>query len=334
MPDVPTLSIVSPVYRAEKIVPELVKRIVDVCERLAPNFEIVLVEDGSPDNSWWAIAKECNKDPRVKGIKLSRNFGQHYAITAGLSVAAGKYVAVMDCDLQDNPKYLPELYAACRDGNDVVLTYKRTRRHGFFKNLTARAYFKILNYLLENDEYEASKSVGAYSMLSRKAVDAFLAFKEYHRHYLTVVHQIGFKRTHIEIEHEPRFEGKSSYTFKKLLTHALHGITSQSDKLLRLAASLGFFLFVGSLLWIAFIVLTYFRTGLLDGYASIMCTMLLGTGLILMSIGIMGLYVGNIFSQVKERPLFLIDKTLNLQEANRASETLAATALELDPLSQ
>ena len=312
MSDHPTLSIVSPVYKAEKIVPELVKRIAEACAAITPDFEIVLVEDGSPDHSWCAIEKECTAHPYVKGVQLSRNFGQHYAITAGLATAKGDTVAVMDCDLQDNPKYLAELYAAAQQGNDIVLTYKKVRRHGFFKNFAARIYFSIFNFLIENKEYEANKLVGAYSMLSRKAVDAFLSYKEYHRHYLTVIGMIGFRKTFVEVEHDKRFEGRSSYTFSKLVRHALNGITSQSDKLLRLSIGLGFFLFAGSLLWTATIVVMYFRTGLLNGYASTMGVILLGTGLILISIGVLGLYIGNIFAEVKGRPLYVIDKTLNL----------------------
>lgn len=308
----PILSIVSPVYKAEAIVPELVKRIAEEAAKVTPDFEIVLVEDGSPDGSWRAIEAACGAHPFVKGAKLSRNFGQHYAITAGLSLAKGDYVVVIDCDLQENPKYISDLYAAAQQGNDVVLTYRKVRRHGFFKNLSARIFFAVFNFLIDNKEYEASKSVGALSMLSRKAVNAFLAYKEVHRHYLTVVRMIGFQRTFVEIEHEHRFEGRSSYTFKKLFRHALDGITSQSDRLLRLSATVGAILFVGALIWAAAIVYQYFHTGLLNGYASVMGVQLLGTGLILIFLGILGLYIGNIFTQVKERPLYLIDKTLNL----------------------
>ena len=312
MPSTPALSVVSPVYKAEKIVPELVKRIAEACAQITPDFEIVLVEDGSPDNSWCAIENECAEHPYVKGVKLSRNFGQHYAITAGLSIAKGDYAAVMDCDLQDNPKYLAELYEKAKEGNDVVLTYKTRRQHSVFKNITAPIFFAIFNFLIDNKELDASKNVGSYSMLSRKAVDAFLAMTEYHRHYLMVLRTIGFKKTYVEVEHDKRFEGKSSYTFSKLLGHALDGITSQSDKLLRVSAAAGFGLCVLSLLWAAYIVFQYFHTGLLNGYASIMGFQLLSTGVILIFLGVTGLYIGKIFTQVKQRPLYIVDKTINL----------------------
>src|SRR5687767_1157009 len=133
----PALSVVTPVYRAEAIVPELVRRICLAVEPITADFEVVLVEDGSPDASWSAIAAECRKDGRVKGVRLSRNFGQHAAITAALAYASGHHVVVMDCDLQDDPVYIPMLYRKAREGYDVVFALRRTRRFGFWKNVTA-----------------------------------------------------------------------------------------------------------------------------------------------------------------------------------------------------
>ncbi len=308
----PLISVVSPVYKAEKIVPVLVSRIVEEVSKVTDNFEIVLVEDCGPDNSWSKIEEEARKDTRVKGIKLSRNFGQHYAITAGFTYAQGDYVILMDCDLQDNPKYIKDLYQSALTGNDIVLTYKEKRKHSFFKNLFASVYFVVFNYLIDNKDYNSSKNVGAYSLLSRKALNAFLSMKEYHRHYLLIVRMLGFTKAYVPIEHEARFEGKSSYSFSKLVKHAMYAITSQSDKLLRISISLGFCMFLFSLVWAAVIIYRYFTTGLLNGYASIMIFELLGTGIILISIGVAGMYIGKIFEQVKERPLFIVDKSVNV----------------------
>jgi len=308
----PLLSIVSPVYRAEKIIPELVRRISEGATKLINDFEIVLVEDGSPDNSWKAIEDVCARDTRIKGIKLSRNFGQHYAITAGLSFSKGDYVIVMDCDLQDNPEYIETLYQKALEGYDIVLTRKEKREHSLFKNAMASLFFVIFNYLSDNKSVDANKYSGSYSLMSRKAVDAFLSIKEFHRHYLMVVQMLGFKKTYIDIKHDARFEGKTSYTFSKLVKHAVNGITSQSDKLLRISVSIGFIMFLLSVLWAAFIIIKYFTTGLLSGYASVMVSILLGTGMILISIGITGIYIGKIFEQAKGRPLFIVDKSINL----------------------
>jgi glycosyltransferase involved in cell wall biosynthesis len=305
------ISVVSPVYKAEKIIPELVRRIGDEVSKITDRFEIVLVEDCGPDNSWARIEEEAAKDARVKGVKLSRNFGQHYAITAGLSYAQGDYVVVIDCDLQDNPKYIADLYQKALEGNDIVHTVKQSRKHSFFKNITAIIFNAIFNYLTEND-VKSSKNVGAFSILSRKVVNAFLSIQDTHRHYLMVLKTLGFTKGYIDIDHEHRFEGRSSYSFGKLMKHAINGITSQSDKLLRLSISVGFIMFILSFVWALVIIIKYFTTGLLSGYTSTIVVALLGTGLILMSIGITGIYIGKIFEQTKGRPLFIVDKSVNL----------------------
>jgi dolichol-phosphate mannosyltransferase len=306
----PHLSIVSPVYRAEKIVDELVKRIIEEVSKITPNFEVVLVEDGSPDSSWEKIEENCQKDMRVKGIKLSRNFGQHYAITAGLEYAKGDFVVVMDCDLQDNPKYINDLYQKALKGFDIVYTHKEQRKHGFFKNKIARFYFIIFNYLSDNQQ--ANDKTGAYSILSRKVVDAFCQIKDLHRHYLMILRVLGFKSSVIHISHEERYEGETSYTFSKLMKLAIDGIASQSEKLLTLSINVGFIFCSSAILWAIYLVIAYFVRGSLPGYTSIMVLMLLSTGLILTSIGVIGIYIGRIFGQVKNRPLFFVDKKINL----------------------
>lgn len=303
------ISIVSPVYLGEKIVPELVKQIANSVSKITSNYEIILVEDGSPDNSWLAIEKECANNTKVVGVKLSRNFGQHFAITAGLAESKGDYVVVMDCDLQDNPKYIADLYAKSQMGFEIVYTKKEKRKHSFFKNITASLFFRLFNYLSENQE--ATSAVGSYSLLSRKVVNAFLSVKDTHRHYLMVLRMLGFSFSEIEILHEERFEGKSSYTLSKLIKHAIDGITSQSVKLLRIAISIGFTFCIISLLYAFILLLNYFKHGALPGYTSTTVLILFSTGLILLSVGIAGIYIGKIFEQSKNRPLYFIDKRIN-----------------------
>jgi polyisoprenyl-phosphate glycosyltransferase len=310
----PEISIISPVYRAEKIVDELVHRIRNTMLRMEIPYEIILVEDGSPDGSWEKIAANASLYPEVKGIKFSRNFGQHYAITAGIRAAQGNYCVILDCDLQDNPDYIPELYARALAGNDIVFTTKKKRKHSILKNLSAGIFFKIFNYLTENKTARADSTVGNYSLLSRKAIDAFCQIKDTHRHYLMVLRILGFKTDYLEIKHDDRFEGKSSYTFSKLVAHAINGITSQSDKLLRISITVGFSCFALSILWVFTLLILYFTHGLVPGYTSLMAVILLSTGLILMSIGIAGIYIGKIFEQVKERPLYFIDTKVNFPD--------------------
>lgn len=314
MPATPLISVVSPVYRAEKIVPELVRRISEEVSKITPNFEILLVEDGSPDNSWAAIETACKTDNKVKGIKLSRNFGQHHAITAGIELARGEYVVVMDCDLQDDPIYIAKLYEQAQAGFDIIYTRKAERKHSFWKNITAGIFNRIFNYLIDNKNNQASGNVGSFSMLSRKAVNAFCAVTEYQRHYLMVLRWLGFDSTYVEIEHKARFEGKSSYTLSKLLAHALNGITSQSDKLLRINVTIGIFLSLLSFLSILVIIILYFTNGFMSGWASLITVILFSTGVLLTSIGISGIYIGKTFEQTKNRPKYLIDRFLNKEE--------------------
>ena len=305
------LSIVSPVYRAEKILPELVKRIHQAVAPLQIDYEIILVDDGSPDNGWQVMEQLATADKQLRAIKLSRNFGQHYAITAGLNVSKGNYVVLMDCDLQDNPDYIPQLLAKAKAGFEIVYTRKTNRQHSFFKNITANLFNKVFNFLIENKNHEAYDNVGSYSIISRKVVSAFNDFNDYHRHYLMVLRWMGFTHTYLEIEHQQRFEGKSSYNFSKMINHAIDGIVSQSDKILRLFVYAGLMISAFSFLAILFIVIFYFTHGFKAGWTSMFVLLLFSLGIILTCLGIVGIYVGKTFEQSKNRPKFIIEKEVN-----------------------
>jgi glycosyltransferase involved in cell wall biosynthesis len=307
-----TLSIISPVYKAEKIVDELVLRIKTEAEKVTSDYEIILVEDGGGDNSWLKIEENCQRDTQIKGVKLSRNFGQHFAITAGLEQSKGNVVIVMDCDLQDNPVYFQELYQKYREGFDIVYTNKIKRQHSFFKNIWAYFFNFIFNFLIDNKDTQSSSTIGSYSLLSRKVVDSFLKINDSRRHYLMVLRWLGFSNATIEIKHDKRFEGKSSYNMKKLILHAIDGVTSQSDKLLRMMAGFGFILSLISFLISLIVVIMYFIRPFQAGWPSLIILILFLGGLIILSIGICGIYIGKIFEQTKNRPLYLIDKKLNL----------------------
>jgi dolichol-phosphate mannosyltransferase len=304
------ISIISPIYKAGNIVDKLVEEIIKSVSEITSNYEIILVEDGSPDNSWEKIEENCKKNGKVKGVKLSRNFGQHFAITAGLTESKGENVIVMDCDLQDNPKYIIDLVNKAKLGFDIVYTSKLERQHSVFKNITSIVFFKIFNYLTDNQT--GISSIGAYSLLTRKVVDAFCRINDTHRHYLMILRTLGFVSTQIPIIHDKRFEGKSSYNFSKLINHALDGITSQSDKLLRISISVGFLFCVISIATAIYTVAKYLIIGALPGYTSLTSLISLSTGLILLSIGVVGMYIGKIFEQVKNRPLYFIDRKINI----------------------
>lgn len=305
----PLLSIVTPVYCSATIVAPLVEHIVLAVAPLTADFEIILVEDCSPDDSWTQITVAAQREPRVRGLRFSRNFGQHAAITAGLAHTRGDYVVVMDCDLQDDPAYIPALLAKAREGNDVVLTIKENRYHAWHRNLSARIFATIYNLLAGHRP--ADPQVGGYSLLTRKVADAFLRIEDSHRHYLLILGWMGFKTAFVQVEHRTRHSGKSTYSFRRLLRHALAGITSQSTVLLKVSIGFGFAYFCAALIGATYLCVSYFLHGYRAGWASTIVLLLASTGLILMAVGILGIYIGNIFEQVRRRPLYLVQDQVN-----------------------
>ena len=318
--DLPQLSIVAPVYRSDSIVPEYVRRTCEAAATVTQDFELVLVEDGSPDNSWPAIVRECERNPRVKGVQLSRNFGQQSAITAGLAHARGRHVVVMDADLQDDPVYVGALYAKALEGYDIVFARKRSRRFGVIRNFTTRLYYALFRWLA-SAEYD--ENVGAYSVLSRRVVDAFLRFGDYRRGYVLVLNWLGFRRAFVDVEHRERAAGTSSYTTLALFRHAFTIIVAYSDKPLRLSIYGGLLLSLLSFLLGIWLAINYFRSNvgqLALGWTSIIISHLFLSGLVLTSLGVVGLYIGRIFEQVKQRPIFVVRETRNVGVAESHSQ--------------
>lgn len=304
------VSVVIPVYLCEACLEQLCSKLADSLTTITDSYEIIFVNDASPDRSWEVVSALSASDRRIKGIDFVRNFGQHFAITAGLEYSRGKWVVVMDCDLQDNPMYIKDLYEKGLEGFDIVFTRKRSRQHPALKNLFARMFGFVFNWLSGQTEFYQA-DVGAYSLLSRKAVEGFLKVRDVHRHYLLVLKWLGFKHDFVVVDHDERYAGKSSYTLVKLIKHGIAGITSQSDKLLHLSITTGFVFFLASILAIIYLMIRYFVSGFLSGWPSLMTALLLSTGLILFSIGVVGLYIGKIFDQVKGRPLYLVNETVN-----------------------
>lgn len=303
------LSVVSPVYKADTLLPKLVELISAECEALdGAGYEIILVNDASPDNSWAVITGLCQANKKVTGVNLSRNFGQHAAINAGLSIAKGDYIIVMDCDLQHHPKYIPQLLAKAKEGYDIVLTATASRKHSFFKNMASKIYHGIYNYLAELD---GNYNFSTYSIISAKVLQHYKKLKDQHSHYLPKLRWLGFKQAVLQTEHFRRPEGRSSYSLKKLFAEALNGISSHSVKLLRLNIFLGIILSLASFIGIIYIVAIYFTRGFLVGWASIATMILFSLGILLTSIGVLGLYLGQTFEQVKDRPNYVIDHIYN-----------------------
>jgi dolichol-phosphate mannosyltransferase len=307
----PHITIISPVYGAAAILPELVSVINRELLKLTNRYEILLVEDHSPDGSWLEIEKICKEDSRVKGIKLSKNYGQHSAIAAGIHHASGDFVVVMDCDLQHNPKYIKDLLAKAQSGFDVVYTVLPKRKHGFIKNLFSGMFHMVFNFLVGVKEVTTDGQIGTYSLITRKVVEAYKQFNDDYRPYLVILNLVGFNQGYQMIDHEKRHSGKSSYSFKKLVRHALNGIISQTNRLLMLSIYVGVLYTILSFLGGMYILVKAMIGGFYPGWASLVILLLFNTGIILLFLGIIGMYISRIFLQVKGRPLYLIDRRIN-----------------------
>lgn len=308
----PLFSVVSPVYKAEKIVPELVRRITDSIKSISEDYEIVLVCDGSPDNSWLTIKEECAKDEKVKGINLSRNFGQHYAITAGMRYAKGEWIILMDCDLQDPPEEIPRLYTKALEGYDIVQSRRINRKDGFFKRLSSKVFHIVFDWFSGMKTDSTISNLGIYN---RKVIDAFNGMKETSRSFGTLLSYVGFDKCTIDVEHRERYEGKSSYSFSKLMKLMFDVTISNSNKPLRIITGIGFvFSFLAFMLALYNVVAYFVGINNLQGFTTTVFSIWFMGGLLMMVLGVLGLYIGKIFNQVKERPLFIVDEVVNINE--------------------
>lgn len=304
------ISVVSPVYRAEKIVPELVARVEKQLRQICgDSYEIVLVEDRGPDHSWQVIQSIASSNPKVKGIRLSRNFGQHPAITAGLDASTGEYVIVMDCDLQDVPEEIPKLYNKILEGYDCVVASRYNRQDGYFKKLFSKLFHQSLTYLT-GTYHDAS--VANFGIYKRKVVNAIVGMRESIRYFPVQRTWVGFNRTTIEVDHASRFEGETSYNFARLINLAIDIILAYSDKPLRIMVKLGMIISVISILTaLSYVVYAIVEGFDVLGYASLIISIWFFSGLIISMLGIVGLYVGKTFEGVKSRPIYIIDERLN-----------------------
>lgn len=303
------ISIVSPVYMASSIVPELVDQISCSLDNIGVTYEIILVEDGSRDKSWESIEAECQKSTKVKGIKLSRNFGQHIAITAGLEHARGNWTVVMDCDLQDNPREIKVLYQTALKGFDVVLAQRALRNDGALKRLSSKLFYRLFGYLTGTEQ---DSSVANFGIYNHKVVKAIISMGDSVRYFPAMVQWVGFRRTRIPVKHSQRHSGKSSYNIKGLLNLAANNIIAYSDKPLRMAVVWGFIVAVISFAsGSAYLVAALLGMLSVSGFATIIISLYFSAGAIIFVLGLVGLYVGKSFDKVKNRPLYIIDSTAN-----------------------
>ena len=319
------ISVVVPVYGCKDCLAELHERLLQSLEPLTSAYEIVFVDDRSADGAWPVLESLAADDASVKAIRLSRNFGQHAAITAGLAASRGAWTVVMDCDLQDRPEDIPLLYARATEGFDLVLGRRKQRPSSFARLAVARLYFKLLNTFMGT---RLDGSYGTFSILGRKVREAFLAVGDRDRHYLFVLNWLGFEQGSVEIEQDDRAAGRSSYTLGRLLRHAMNGVFFQTTNLLAYVVYLGFGLASAGLIWAAYLVYLYATAHPPPGFTSVMVMQLVVGGFIIMSTGVTGLYVGRVFQQVKGRPLYVVDQIAPSTKARSMIESPAGKELE------
>lgn len=299
------ISVVIPVYGCRECLTALHERLSAAVEPISGDFELVFVDDRSPDGAWEALQELARKDPRVRLLRLSRNFGQHAAITAGLAEASGDWVVVTDCDLEDPPEEIPRLYAKAREGYDFVLARRRRRRQSLFRRVAARAYRGLSNLLAGT---EVDPRLTNLSVVSRQVVDAFLRLGDQDRQYVLILLWLGFAHTTIEVDQDPRYAGRSSYTLRELIRVAADGIFFQTTRLLRFIVLVGFAVALLGVAMAAVVVYTYIVEDPPQGWASLSVLVLILSGFIIASTGVMGLYIGKVFNQVKGRPLYVVDE--------------------------
>jgi polyisoprenyl-phosphate glycosyltransferase len=306
----PALSIVVPLYNEAGNVAPLLERISGALARLPSNlgYEIVLVNDGSRDGTLTAIRNEMKGRAHLVLVNLSRNFGHQLAATAGIEVAAGDAVVLMDGDLQDPPELIEEFVAKWRQGYDVVYAVRRTRKgESAFKLFTAGAFYRIIKRLTKVD---IPVDAGDFRLMSRRVVEALRRSPERHRFLRGMVSWVGFNQVAVEYDRDVRYSGTTKYPLTKMIRFAMDGITSFSDIPLRFASYFGFTVsaiaFVYALIIVAFKLFSLKPPGYTPGWASTIVTVLFLGGVQLMSLGILGEYLGRVYDEVKGRPLYLI----------------------------
>jgi dolichol-phosphate mannosyltransferase len=300
------LSVVAPLYNEEGNVTELVRRLraaADGC--IVDGYELVFVDDGSSDRTLELLRQHAAVDPRIVIVQLSRNFGHQLAATAGLDIARGDAIVLIDADLQDPPELIPAMVERWRAGFDVVYAVRRSRKgESAFKTFTARTFYRITRRLTK---VAIPVDTGDFRLMSRRVVDALKTIRERHRFIRGLVSWVGFPQTAIEYDRDARFSGDSKYPVSKMLRFAIDGITSFSDIPLRFASYFGFIVSgVAFVVAISEILIRIFTGYNLPGYTSLIFAILFLGGVQLIGIGILGEYIGRIYEEIKGRPLYVI----------------------------
>ena len=303
------LSVVVPVLNEESLIQELIQRVIINCEKITSEYEIIIVDDGSTDDTWAKISNESRTNLKIKALKFSRNFGHHYALTAGLNKTSGDWVVVMDGDLQDRPEVILDLYEKAKEGFDVVFVSRQNRTENLIYQLAQKVFYWLLK-VLSGIDFDSSQA--NFSIISKKVVTEFRNFPEKARFYGSTIKWLGFNRSQIFALHGKRHSGTPSYTFRKRFKLASDIILSFSERPLKFAISLGIAvssLSILSAIWIIYSAITWGFS--VTGWTSLIFSIFFFSGVLLIVLGIIGLYIGRIFEEVKKRPLYIVEKNLN-----------------------
>ena len=304
-----TLSVVIPVYNETELLEELIGRTNKVLLEMEISYEILLVDDGSVDDSWSKITSLKARFPNLKSIKFSRNFGHHYAISAGLREVTGDFAVVMDGDLQDRPEVIPKLFQKIHEGFDVVFVARENRPESKLYLLLQRIYYFVLNTL---SGLEFNSKYANFSIINRKVIDAFNLLSENTRFYGSSILWLGYKKGEVSAQHGTRFAGKPSYTISKRIRLALDVIIAFSDRPLKFAIYLGITQALVSIIFVVNLVSKYFLGSNSESIQEIiLASIFLSTGIIVLILGLIGIYIGRIYRETKMRPLFLISERID-----------------------
>jgi dolichol-phosphate mannosyltransferase len=307
--DGPRLSVVVPCYNEEKVLPELARRLTAVCRhQVGDAYEVILVNDGSRDQTWALVGAMARQSPNIVGVDLSRNVGHQLALTAGLTLCRGDRVLIIDADLQDPPELLPEMMAAMDRGADVVFGQRVHRAgEGAFKRGTAYLFYRLLSVFAE---VQIPKDTGDFRLINRKVLDALNQMPEQHRFIRGMVAWLGFRQTPLHYSREPRFAGTTKYPFWKMARFAADAITGFSISPLRIGIVLSLMCFALTAVLFVYVVYAWLALSVVRGWTSQLLFFLVFSGAQLLVLGIIGEYVGRTYIEAKGRPLFIVSEIL------------------------
>lgn len=306
------ISVVIPVYKGADCLQELFERLQSALAPITRDYEIIFVEDCGGDGSWEKIQELAHMDSRITGIQFSRNFGQHYGITAGLDYCKGDWVVVMDCDLQDRPEEIPRLFEKAQEGYEIVLARRGLRKDPLLKRFTSWIYYKVFSYLADI-KYDGD--IGNFRIISKKVVKNYRQMREQLRFFGGLVSWMGFPSASIEVQHDERFSGNTSYTFRSLWKLAMETIIAYSDKPLRISIRFGFLISTLAFAYGAYIIYRALVYGVaVTGWGSLIVSIYFLGGIIISILGVMGVYLGKVFEETKRRPLYIIGKVTSNYE--------------------